>query len=516
MQAQQDALQRLSTSTAFGSFDVVQLAREITGIAASTVGVERANVWLFNQGETELRCIDLYEATPRRHSAGMVLSEADYVNEFAALRDVSYVAADEPLSDPRTAGYVPGYIAPLRISSMLDALIQFAGQRIGLLCLEHVDKPHHWETDEIDFACQLADKLALVAINSSRKASLNLLRTVLETVPARIFWKDRDLHYLGCNAAFALSAGFESPSDLIGRSDFDMVWRDRAEVYQADELTVLQSGSPSLDNEELQTTPGGQTIWLSTSKVPTRDARNEVSGILGICHDVTLRRLKDDALKESLSEKESLLKEIHHRVKNNLQVINSLLRLESGRSKEPAVRVALGEMQGRVRSMAVLHETLYRTRTFGRVDLAAYLKEVAQQLFRAQAAGAAAVRLTLDLSPVEVRIDQGIPCGLILNELMTNSFKYAFANGREGELRIALRRDADREVLLEVSDTGAGLPEDFETKQAKSLGMQLVADLTRQIGGRLSVGKGPGANFGITFAALTGERARPKTLRAPV
>jgi len=342
------------------------------------------------------------------------------------------------------------------------------------------------------------------------KRSHHLLRSIIETIPARTFWKGHDLRYLGCNSKFAADAGLASPDEVIGKNDSDMPWREQAALYRADDEAVMRSGVPKTDYEEPQTTPEGRVIWLSTSKVPLRDSNQGVMGILGICHDVTARKEADDSLREALTEKESLLKEIHHRVKNNLQVINSLLRLEAGRSGEPGVRLALADMQGRVRSMAVLHETLYRTGTFGRVDLAAYLKDLAQQFIRANGGAAPSARLILDLTPVEVRIDHGIPCGLILNELMTNCIKYAFADGQPGEIRIVLRGDGPNEVLIEVSDSGPGLPEDFEARRSRSLGLQLVGDLTRQIGGRLVVNPGPGARFEIRFAVGTDAVNRPR------
>lgn len=346
------------------------------------------------------------------------------------------------------------------------------------------------------------------------RRSNDLLRSIVETVPARIFWKDRSLRFLGCNTQFARDAGLDGPADLVGRTDFDMVWRDQAAAYQADDRAVMESGLPKLDFEEPQSTPEGGEIWLSTSKVPLRDERGEVMGILGIYQEVTERKLADDALRDALTEKESLLKEIHHRVKNNLQVVTSLLRLEAGRSPEAAVKHALGEMQGRVLSMSVLHETLYKTRTFGRVDLAGYLRELAHQFFRAHAAAAASARLKLELSPVEVRIEQGIPCGLIVNELMTNSFKYAFTDGRPGEVGILLRSNPDHEILLRVTDTGPGLPPDFDVGKTRSLGMQLISDLARQLGGRLEIGPAPGARFDVRFRSATGPQTRPRKRRS--
>jgi PAS domain S-box-containing protein len=159
----------LSKTQSLLSGDVVFLARQITEEAARILGCERVNVWLFNDDETELRCIDLYEATSGAHSAGMVLVENEYRAEFKALKENAYIAADDPLTDPRTAGYVETYLKPLRITSMLDAVIVVGNRNLGLLCLEHVDRPHHWEQDEIAFAHQLADKLGLGIVSQHRQ-----------------------------------------------------------------------------------------------------------------------------------------------------------------------------------------------------------------------------------------------------------------------------------------------------------------------------------------------------------
>lgn len=142
----------LSQSDALLSGDVETLARETTERSAEAMGCERANVWLFNDNETELTCIDLFEATPKRHSSGAVLTESEYGPEFRTLKAAKYVDADNPLTDPRTAGYVETYVKPLGITSMLDVAIQASGHTFGLICFEHVGKPHVWERDEILFA----------------------------------------------------------------------------------------------------------------------------------------------------------------------------------------------------------------------------------------------------------------------------------------------------------------------------------------------------------------------------
>jgi diguanylate cyclase (GGDEF)-like protein/PAS domain S-box-containing protein len=167
--AQLEVIGLVSQAETLLSGDVDATARQITELAAGVVGCERVNVWLFNEDETELRCIDLFEASTGRHSAGMILHEEEYGPEFQAIKTARYVNADDPLTDPRTVGYVENYLKPLGITSMLDAVIHASGQNFGLLCFEHVQRPHRWEQDEIRFACQLADKIGLALLSRARR-----------------------------------------------------------------------------------------------------------------------------------------------------------------------------------------------------------------------------------------------------------------------------------------------------------------------------------------------------------
>ncbi|MBX7185748.1 MAG: GAF domain-containing protein [Vicinamibacteria bacterium] len=238
-----------------------------------------------------------------------------------------------------------------------------------------------------------------------------------------------------------------------------------------------------------------------------QDLADDLAFGIGAIRSRVVREEAERALVASLREKEALLKEVHHRVKNNLQVIASLLRMEGRRSVHEAAKSALGQMQGRIYSMALLHETLYRSGNFASVDLKSYLGDLTRQLFRSHALQPGAVQLHLDLASLRVDIDQAIPCGLIVNELASNSLRHGFGNGRTGDLWISLQPSQNGEFVLTVRDNGPGLPEDFEDRRRQSLGLQLVSDLARQLQGRLNV-QGPQAQFEVT---LTPTRLDPAT-----
>ncbi len=243
----------------------------------------------------------------------------------------------------------------------------------------------------------------------------------------------------------------------------------------------------------------GTTRWLHGSAVP----RKEPDGSIlwhGFISDVTARKRTDEALRDSLREKEALLKEVHHRVKNNLQVVSSLLRMEARRHQASAAAAVLQDMMGRVHSMALLHEALYRTPTFAAVDLAAYLRRIAQEVVRTASPRPGTIALILELEPVRVEMDQALPCGLLLNELVSNACKHGFPSGGPGEIRVTLQPNGTpARWRLRVHDNGVGLPGDLATRRPTSLGLELVTDLAAQLEGRLEVDPGPGATFEVVF-----------------
>jgi two-component sensor histidine kinase len=217
--------------------------------------------------------------------------------------------------------------------------------------------------------------------------------------------------------------------------------------------------------------------------------------------EIAERRRGEEAIRASLREKEVLLKEIHHRVKNNLQVVSSLLRLQARSLKNPETVAAFEESGGRVQSMALVHEMLYQSSSLSELDFAAYARSLVESLLRAFGTDPAAVRAHFAMEPVPLNINQVIPCALILHELVSNALKYAFPAGRGGEIRLALRADADGRVHLTVGDDGVGLPPAVDPDHADSLGLQLVGTLTRQLHGRLEITRTGGTQYDLAFPA---------------
>lgn len=269
----------------------------------------------------------------------------------------------------------------------------------------------------------------------------------------------------------------------------------------------------------------GSTIWSEVTFSILTSPEGIPERVAGVSRNVT-RRVKQEialqeseqkyrelseALQRSLKEKNALLKEVHHRVKNNLQIITSLLRLEAARIREPESREVVVDMQRRVRSMSLLHETVYQSNSLARVDMRKYLQTLVRQILNTMSAEHRHPRPTLEIDPLEFDLDEAIPCGLLLTELLSNACKHAFEPEQAGEVTVRLASPAPGMRLLEVSDNGKGLPPDFEERRRHSLGLQLVDDLTRQLNGTLTRPSGPLTTFRITFPEQSGTNLHEKT-----
>lgn len=231
------------------------------------------------------------------------------------------------------------------------------------------------------------------------------------------------------------------------------------------------------------------------------EARIAVSGeneILAIFRDITERKRTEAQLQTSLAEKEIMLKEIHHRVKNNLQVISSLLKLQAGHISDRRSRSILSESQNRIRSIALIHERLYRSADLAQVDFTEYTQDLVTHLFRSYGVDPHQIGYEIAIRDVHLDINTAIPCGLIISELISNSLKHAFPDNQKGRICIQMAPENDT-YSLTVSDTGVGLPTDMDIGQTETLGLQLLVTLTKQIGGTFTVETNAGTTFKIVF-----------------
>jgi two-component system response regulator len=244
----------------------------------------------------------------------------------------------------------------------------------------------------------------------------------------------------------------------------------------------------------------GEYRWLLDQGVPRFAPGGAFMGYIGSCVDVTELREATEAQRRATRELEVLVREIHHRVKNNLQVITSLLNLQMRLLQDPRAIELFQETRSRIRSIALLHERLYRSEGVARIGLREYFGSVVAGLRTAFGASAPRAEVRLFATETVVSIDTALPCGLIVNELVTNSFKYAFRPG-PAEPRIDVRVDPspDGGLLLAVTDNGVGLPADLDPEHPKTLGLQLVRSLSRQLGGELHLSTAGGTQWTLTI-----------------
>ncbi|WP_204150188.1 PAS domain S-box protein [Leptolyngbya sp. CCY15150] len=259
-----------------------------------------------------------------------------------------------------------------------------------------------------------------------------------------------------------------------------------------------------LDNQEVtyevyNVKKDGTPFWCSATT--TIFAHAEYGTVMvAVQQDISDRKESEAKLQASLKEKELLLKEIYHRVKNNLQVIYSLLNLQSRNVSDPAALSVLRDSQSRIRAMALVHEKLYKSPDLARIDLADYIQSLAYSLLETYRASGHHITLRLEIEPYSLDIETALPCGLMLTELMSNSLKYAFPGGRSGEIAILLSVSPEHQISLRVQDNGVGLPDDFDLQHMSSLGLSLVQNLSKQIKGSVVVSPQPvGSAFHITF-----------------
>lgn len=278
----------------------------------------------------------------------------------------------------------------------------------------------------------------------------------------------------------------------------EQIMREDRERYQ-DVLHKAYERRESFETEYRLRHASGTYRWMSERASPRYDGAGRFAGFVGTAHDTTAQRDSDDALREALREKDSLLKEVHHRVKNNLQIISSLLSLQLQTVPDEGVRNALTESRNRIRSMALIHEQLYQGGSYATIDFGIYVRSLIDSIRRSYIGDREAVHMECRSTPVTLGLDTAIPLGLIINELVTNAAKYAFPAGAAGNVTVVLERADPSHLTLTVSDDGVGLPSFVDPHHPETVGLGLVQALIDQLDGSMHMVPGRGTTYAIAF-----------------
>ncbi|WP_377473427.1 MAG: PAS domain S-box protein [Microcoleus anatoxicus] len=252
--------------------------------------------------------------------------------------------------------------------------------------------------------------------------------------------------------------------------------------------------------------PDGTICWVCDRAFPIYNESGKLYRVAGICEDISDRKFAESRLQGTLREKEVLLKEIHHRVKNNMQVISSLLELQAQYIDDEATLFLFEESQSRIHSMALIHEQLYQSDNLARIDIQNYVENLAANLFQSFGLYNDSIQINLNIEPIYLNIETAIPCGLIINELVSNSLKYAFIPTRKGEITINFLELVDTEFHLSIQDNGRGFPPGFDVENTETLGLRLVKMLAEQLDGEITIESKCGICYNILFKELNYRR----------
>ncbi|MEG3872934.1 PAS domain S-box protein [Microcoleus sp. Z1_B5] len=319
------------------------------------------------------------------------------------------------------------------------------------------------------------------------------------------------------DSVWLMSAEF---TDLLYLSPaYEQIWgRSREELY-ADPLKMMEWVHPEdkilleeamgrvLQGESTNTEyriflPDGTIRWVCDRAFPIYDESGKIYRIAGICEDISDRKLTDARIQAALREKEVLLKEIHHRVKNNMQVISSLLQLQAQYIEDEATLTLFEESQTRIHSMALIHEQLYQSEHLDRIALSPYVENLVANLYQSFGCGNTSIKFNLKVDPIYLNIETAIPCGLIINELVSNSLKYAFISSLAGEISINFHEINNSQFHLTIQDNGRGFSANFDLENTETLGLRLVKMLAYQLEASIAIDSQRGTCYSLIFQEL--------------
>jgi len=341
-------------------------------------------------------------------------------------------------------------------------------------------------------------ELLVEARTQALRESEKLYRTLVENVDLRITFINTDYEIVMTNS-FQANSFRKSVSDLVGKRCFQKFRKNDTICPGCPGTRAMEAGCPAeevIERKDLT----GRPITLCLRAFPVFDSQGGASGFIEVAEDITERTKADELIKASLNEKEILLRELHHRTKNNMQVISALISLQSAKIKEEQTLKTFREIDNRIKSMALVHQRLYQSDSFQKLNLSPYIQDLARSLMASYNVRPDRVSMKLNIDNIEVSIDVAISCGLIINEAVSNALEHAFKNDHSGEIVIALKEVWDKRVSLSIRDNGSGISNAYDMDSSASLGMQLLTNLARQqLQGDLSIISNQGTEVYVEF-----------------
>ncbi|OQX96475.1 hypothetical protein B6I21_00885 [candidate division KSB1 bacterium 4572_119] len=375
---------------------------------------------------------------------------------------------------------------------------------------EFFDQPQGFG-DADQFVNLLGLIIFVVALHKDRVQYLNLLdresaakqkaeemgskyKILFEKANDAVFLETVDGKILEANKKACELLGYQR-SELLKLSVLDIVPNHIQEKLPDIIKEDISKGTAFIETENVRKDGSLVPVEVSISLMKV----DQQQLVLAIARDITERKKVEEIIKISLHEKETLLKEIHHRVKNNLQVVSSLLYLQSKSTKDKNISNVFMESQNRIRSMSMVHEKLYQSESLSQININNYIEDFTNYLFRTYNADRNKIKLQMEIEEINLDIKTAIPCALILNELISNAVKYAFPGDRMGDILVRFRLTEDAKYEFEVKDNGIGLPKNFNLNKTESLGLQLVNTLCDQIQADLVIDNKNGTSFKMYF-----------------
>ncbi len=400
-------------------------------------------------------------------------SETSYFNELDKKGSIINIEKQYLTKDGRKIPVL------LSMSNMYDD----KGNKIGVVCVAR-------DITERERAEDLLNKLKEFAetVLSSMKDAISIIDV-------------NNFRIIDANSVFLKNYGMKK-EEVIGKSCYEITHKRAQPCIPPDDICplmdTLKSGEHSVA-EHVHHLKDGEKRYVEVSTSPITDENGRITKVIHVAHDITERKVAEVKIKASLEEKEVLLREIHHRVKNNMQIVASLLNLQSQNIEDIKYKNLFIDSQTRIYSMALIHEKLYQSDSLAQINLKEYIDGIVSNLFESYGQKIN-IKLDINVENILINIDNAVPCGLIINELVTNSFKYAFPDGRPGIIKISVKSNDNNTIQISISDNGIGIPKDLDIRNTKSLGLKLITGFAEsQLHGEIILNRDSGTEFQINF-----------------